>query len=64
MRIVFILIVSLSLYAQERIITLTPAISEIIFALNKGDELVGVSEYFSFPKEVQSITKIASCQKY
>lgn len=58
MRIVFILIFTFSLYAQERIITLAPSISEIVFALGKGDKIVGVSEYASYPSEVKRITKI------
>ncbi len=58
MRLILSLLFVLNLYGQERIIALAPSISEIIFALGKGDALVGVSEYASFPKEVQSITKI------
>ncbi len=55
-----LLIFPLFLISQERIIALSPAISEIVFALNKGDELVGVSEYASYPKEVQKITKVGA----
>ena len=58
MHLVLLLLLSLSLHAQERIIALAPSISEIIFALGKGDELVGVSEYASYPPEVKKITKI------
>ncbi len=58
MRIAFLLIISLSLYAQERIIALAPSISEIVFALGRGDELVGVSEYASYPEAVKKITKV------
>jgi iron complex transport system substrate-binding protein len=55
---IFLLLVPLLLLAQERIIALAPSISEIVFALGKGDELVGVSEYASYPEEVKQITKI------
>ncbi|PHR55498.1 MAG: ABC transporter substrate-binding protein [Arcobacter sp.] len=58
MPLIFFLLFSLSLNASERIIALAPSISEIVFALGKGDELVGVSEYASYPSEVQEITKI------
>ena len=58
MRLIFILLFSLCLHAQERIIALAPSISEIVFALGKGDELVGVSEYATYPEEVKTITKI------
>ncbi len=55
---IFFLFLSLSLFAQERIIALAPSISEIVFALGRGDELVGVSEYASYPEAVKKITKI------
>jgi len=58
MRLVFLLFLSLNLYASERIVTLAPSISEIVFALGKGDALVGVSEYASYPPEVKKVTKI------
>ncbi len=58
MRMIFLLLLPLLLFAQERIITLAPSISEVVYALGKGDELVGVSEYASFPEEVKKITKI------
>ncbi len=58
MPLIFLLIFPLLLMSEERIIALAPAISEIVFALDKGDELVGVSEYASYPKEVQKITKV------
>ena len=58
MRLILLLLVSLNLLAQERIIALAPSISEIVFALGNGDELVGVSEYASYPEAVKKITKI------
>ncbi len=47
-----------NLLAKERIVTLAPSISEVVFALGKGEELVGVSEFSFYPEEVQGITKI------
>jgi len=58
MRLIFFLILPLLLFSQERIIALAPSISEIVFALGRGDELVGVSEYASYPEAVKKITKI------
>ena len=58
MRLIFLIVFPLFLMANERIIALAPSISEIIFALGKGDELVGVSEYASYPPEVKKITKV------
>lgn len=58
MRIIFSLLIPFLLFSSERIIALAPSISEIVFALGKGDEIVGVSEYASYPPEVKKITKI------
>ena len=45
----------LQLHGQERIISLSPSITEIIFALQKGDSLVATSSYSLYPKEAQSL---------
>jgi len=45
----------LNLWANERIISLSPSITEIVFALDKGDKLVGVSSYSLYPKEAQKL---------
>jgi len=58
MRLIFLLLLPFFLYASERIITLAPSRSESVLDLGKGDELIGVSEYSSWPKEVQNITKV------
>ena len=43
----------LNLSANERIISLSPSITEIIYALKKGDSLVATSSYSMHPKEAQ-----------
>lgn len=48
---------TLNLHA-ERIITLSPSITEIVFALGRGNEIVGVSEYVTFPKEATVLPKV------
>lgn len=58
MRIILLLLLTIQLFSAQRIIALTPAISEIIFALNKEDALIGVNKYASYPKEVQKINKV------
>lgn len=58
MRLILLSLLALNLFAQERIIALAPSISEIVFALDRGDELVGVSEYASYPEAVKKITKV------
>lgn len=52
------LIFMLNLYANERIVTLSPSVNEIVFALGKGDKVVGNTEYCKYPKESLSITKV------
>ena len=37
--------------ASQRIISTSPAITEILFALGAGDRVVGVTDYCSFPKK-------------
>jgi iron complex transport system substrate-binding protein len=44
----------------ERIISLGPSITEIIFALDLGDRLVGVTDYCDYPEEAKSIEKVGS----
>ena len=56
MKILLITILTLlSLHAKERIISLSPSITEIVFALGKGSELVGVSSYSLHPKEAKKL---------
>lgn len=42
-----------SLWAQERIVSLSPSVTEIIYALGKGQNLVATSAYSLYPKEAQ-----------
>lgn len=51
----FVLLFILNLHANERIISLSPSITEIIFALEKGDNLVATSSYSLYPKEAQKL---------
>lgn len=46
----------------SKIISLGPNITETIFALNKGDKLIGRTEYCDFPKEVEKINTIGTLQ--
>ena len=54
----FWLLAALGLFASERIVTLSPAISEMVYALGEGDAVAGVSEYASYPPEVKTKAKI------
>lgn len=45
---------------QLRIITLSPHLTEIVFALGKGDQLVAVSDYSDFPAAASTLKSVAS----
>ena len=42
----------------EKIISLSPAITEIVYALGQGDKLVGRTDYCDYPEEVVDIQSI------
>jgi len=44
--------------APERIVSLAPANTEILFALGLGDKVVGVTSYDDYPAEVADIAKV------
>lgn len=44
--------------APQKIASLSPSCTEILFALGLGDQVVGVSNWCTYPKEAQSIEKI------
>jgi iron complex transport system substrate-binding protein len=54
------LLLILSLEAKERIVSLSPSLTEIIFALGLGDEVVGVSSYSLYPKEATKLPIVGS----
>ena len=58
MKIILLLLLSIFTYAQERIVTLSPAINEIVFALGAGSEVVGNTQYCTYPKASQSVAKV------
>jgi len=47
-----------NIFANERIIALSPSVNEIVFALGKGDEIVGNTTYCTFPKASVDIAKV------
>ena len=57
-KIILIITLTLNLYAKERIITLSPSLNEIIYALGMGEEVVGNTEYCQYPKETLTIPKV------
>ena len=53
-----VLLLVFNLFASQRIVALSPSINEIVFALGKGDEIVGNTEYCTYPKESLKIEKV------
>lgn len=50
--------------AEERIISLAPHITEILFAVGAGEEIVGVIDHSDFPEAAKSIPRIGSANKF
>ncbi|MDR0567588.1 MAG: ABC transporter substrate-binding protein [Spirochaetaceae bacterium] len=42
----------------QRIVSLSPGITEILFAVSAGDQVAGVTQYCNYPAEAQSRTKV------
>lgn len=58
MKIVLILLISFSMYAKERVITLSPSINEIVYALGMGNSVVANTSYCNYPKASLAVKKI------
>jgi len=56
--ILILFILTLTLNAQERIVALSPAINEIVFALNAGDEIVANTDYALYPPASVKVPKV------
>jgi iron complex transport system substrate-binding protein len=46
--------------ATDRIVSLVPSVTETLFALGVGDEVVGVSSYDDYPPEVVRLPRVGS----
>jgi len=56
-----ILLLTLFIFLQlqaERIITLSPAVNEIVYALGKGSDVIGNTAYCTFPPTSTEVTKV------
>ena len=51
----FTLLFVLNLNAGERIVSLSPSIAEILFALGKGENVVGTSSYSNYPPKAKKL---------
>lgn len=46
----------------QRIVSLSPAITELLFMIGAGDRLVGISDYCQYPEETKKIQKVGGMQ--
>lgn len=44
----------------RRVVTLTPSLTELVFALGAGDRLVAVSDYCDYPEAVKALPRVGS----
>jgi len=58
MKIILFLILTVYCTAAQRIVTLSPAINEIVYALGAGDDVVGNTQYCTYPQHSLSVTKV------
>src|SRR6202011_6204007 len=45
---------------KERIVSLAPSVTETLFALGAGPEVVGVSQYCDYPPQVRDLPRVGS----
>ena len=56
----FLSVFILSLSAKERIVSLSPSITEIVYALGAGEQLVATSSYSLYPQAAQKLPIVGS----
>ena len=56
--ILLLLAITIHMLADERIVALSPSVNEIVFALGKGEKIVGNTTYCTYPKASLEITKV------
>ncbi len=54
----FILLIYINLFGEERIVTLSPSINEIVYAFDEGQNIVANTKHCDFPEESKSVPKI------
>src|SRR5262245_38048868 len=46
--------------AVARVVTLTPSLTEVMFAIGAGDRVVGVSDYCDYPEAARTRPKVGT----
>ena len=57
-KLLLLLVLAVNILATERIVALSPSVNEIVFALGKGERIVGNTSYCRYPKASLDITKV------
>jgi len=58
MKMFILLLLSIPIFPTERLITLSPALNEIVYALGVGESIVGNTQYSNYPSISQKVTKV------
>lgn len=58
--ILFIFFCAFNLYAGQRVVSLAPSVTEVVYKLGGGDRLVGVTNMCDYPPEAKKIDKVGS----
>ncbi|KFN40923.1 MAG: hypothetical protein JU82_00670 [Sulfuricurvum sp. MLSB] len=58
LKLLLVTLLALQLSAYDRIVALSPAINEIIFALGEGEKIVGNTDYCRYPPKSSAIPKV------
>ena len=57
-KLLFILLFCINLFGEDRIVTLSPSINEIVYALDKGNLVVANTNFCDFPESSKEVKKI------
>ncbi|VAY86486.1 Vitamin B12 ABC transporter, B12-binding component BtuF [hydrothermal vent metagenome] len=58
MRYLFLLLFTINLFSYDRVVALSPAINEIIYALDDGKKIVGNTTFCNYPKDAKQKPKV------
>ena len=57
-KVLFILLFCINLFSEERVVTLSPSINEIVYALEMGGNVVANTLHCDYPEESKNILKL------